>query len=456
MKSVRVFIAIILMLVGLATVSFFSLTAWQCAFVMAFHFMCVLGLVWKNSNLTPFFLFMATFVFLFIGGRFWVTLVDPNFDVLTRGNFFDWRPFTPKEWKYTLKCILLFIYLAGIGYMLIHSKQKDVKVERPTLPDRTSFPNFLSAVLIVLGISIAITTLPRLVTAIHGGGYLSLYLGSQNSAAEAGSGIWNALLWVFFGIVMVYGNKNQRLVAIALISFKLLIFAFIGQRGALGCLFLFYIWYILKERQVKITSLIFVGIVGLIVIGISSALSIRGEGNTGELGVVLKRFLFAQGVSLSTFVDSTRVDAYPTLAYWSSIFPGVGSLASIFSETPIFASDYNFSHYLAYSLNREQYISGHGLGWTLMSDFYVFSHGKLFFYSLFSLIFGLVCGAVERGCYSSTICQIIVYTSFVNFVFLPRAGLDSILPMIVWIMIIFGVVQLYFKLPLRLKKKTEK
>ena len=57
--------------------------------LMCLNFIWVLYVIWKAEKLSPFFLFMATFTFLFIGGRFWAELVMPDEFILRRGNFFN-------------------------------------------------------------------------------------------------------------------------------------------------------------------------------------------------------------------------------------------------------------------------------------------------------------------------------------------------------------------------------
>ena len=116
MKEAKIIIAILLLIVGLTTLPHIPLIPRWYALFMVFHFICVLSLIWNHRQLTPFFLFMCTFTMLFIGGRFWVTLVDPDFDRLMRGNFYCSLGFTLDEWIITLRFILIFLYAATVSY----------------------------------------------------------------------------------------------------------------------------------------------------------------------------------------------------------------------------------------------------------------------------------------------------------------------------------------------------
>lgn len=459
MKELRLIIAVLLLAVGLCTISYVPMTDWGYSLVMVLHFLCVLGLVWSTRRLTPFFLFMATFVFLFIGGRFWVILFDPEFDILTRGNFFYYQSFSPEGWKMTLRFVLTFLYSAVIGYNIVSREGE----QTPTLPLEMSrekqqlFSIFLSMAICIVAVTTFMNVIPKLLTAIQGGGYLSLYNAAQNSQSQAGGGVFYALLWVFLGIIMVYGNHRQRLVMLIIVGLRMLILAYIGQRGGLGCFLLFCIWYKLKDRDIRLAPLMVIAAICLGLVWLISYLSLRSYVAGLEKGKnVIADLFFSQGVSLTAFYDSTLIDKYPTLAYWADIFPGVGSLANWFSSEPIHHYHYNFTHFMAYTLNEPLYSEGYALGWTLLSDLYVFAHGHILLFAFLSCLFGLLCGAVERGCQSSTICQIIVYTCFIHFVFLPRAGLESIIPLIIWIIFIFGIVAMTFHLSIRIKKLKTK
>ena len=318
MKIARIIIALVLLVVGLTTVPLFAATHQLCALVMCLHFLAVLVLVWSSNRLTPFFLFLAAFVFLFIGGRFWVTLIDPSWDVLTRGNFFDPNAFTHEEWLSTLRYILLFLYSSTIGYLLVNLWQiSPCKLLTNTdLRQWNLLPACLNVMLVINACYVVINSFLKLRLAVQDG-YLSLYLDTQNNAVQAGSGIGNALLWVFFGITMVYGSKYQRIAALVIISFKLVILALIGQRGAAGCLLLFYFWYFCKDKNIALWKMAGAGLLLFAFLWLVGSLSMRYD-ETKVLSLnAFKQFFFAQGVSLSTFVDSTRIHDYPFLAYLS-------------------------------------------------------------------------------------------------------------------------------------------
>ena len=143
--------------------------------LMCLNFIWVLYVIWKAEKLSPFFLFMATFTFLFIGGRFWAELVMPDEFMLRRGNFFNEHYIKDALWKQSLTYILLFIHLSTSGYLLYprkHKGQPYLTIERT---DKMSIDIVLLLVFCILAPHTLYDIFNRLSTASSGEGYLSLY-----------------------------------------------------------------------------------------------------------------------------------------------------------------------------------------------------------------------------------------------------------------------------------------
>lgn len=91
----------LILLISVFMVLELSLTENQCSLLMCTNFIYVLWKAWKISNISPFFLFLCTFCFLFIGGHFWGNLLNSDFSIRV-GSFMDPTPSSDVEWVKTL------------------------------------------------------------------------------------------------------------------------------------------------------------------------------------------------------------------------------------------------------------------------------------------------------------------------------------------------------------------
>ena len=118
-RIIIVYLAIIA--ADLLMINSLMLSEYQQSLVMCANFLFVLWQVWRIGKLSPFFLFMSTFCFLFIGGHFWGYLINPDLP-LRVGSFMDPTPSTEPEWKNTLAYLILFLYASLAGYNIYRYK----------------------------------------------------------------------------------------------------------------------------------------------------------------------------------------------------------------------------------------------------------------------------------------------------------------------------------------------
>ena len=76
------------------------------------------------------------------------------------------------------------------------------------------------------------------------------------------------------------------------------------------------------------------------------------------------------------------------------------------------------------------------MGWTLLSDLYLYSDRTYAGFALLSALFGYICAYVEDKSRTSPLAATIVFAVFLNLAFLPRSGLYTIIPLIVWIVLV--------------------
>ena len=407
--------------------------------LMCLNFIWVLYVIWKAEKLSPFFLFMATFTFLFIGGRFWAELVMPDEFILRRGNFFNEHYIQDALWHKSLTYILLFLHLSTSGYLLYPRKQKGQPYFSLKRTDKMSIDIVLLVMFCVLAPFTLHDVFNKLTTAASGDGYLSIYQ-EQTENVSAGSGLIASMLYVFVGIALVYGKKSTKILYLILLSIKALVFILIGQRAKFGSMLLFLLWYFLRNKKVNIVKIgIFAGIALLVLVGIAS-LSIRQIGANDSVSSLynLCGFFYQQGVSLTTFTSSQEIECYPILPYFVSFIPGIASLTSLVMPLP--GEEASFANYLAYTLSPELFASGHGLGWTLLSDLYLYSGRTFTVFAILSALFGLGCSLIEDRSRTSALASVIVTSVLMNFTFLPRAGLYTIIPLIVWILAVYFIL----------------
>lgn len=431
-----------------------TLDYWWTSLIMCANFTIVLLAVWRARRLSPFTLFIFTMTMLFIGGRFWVNLFDPAYDDLMRGNHMNGqRLIQPAEWIQALTYILLFLYSAALAY--IHFPwQREVRTCAIRRADHNPlsekrFDRFLLAAFVPFAIYTIYRLTGNVLDVLHAHNYIGLYADSNAQSIHAGGGILFSLQWVFFGLALVYGQRRSKILYLGLIILQAFVMIILGQRGLIGSLSLFCLWYYCYTHQVNLWKMLgtLLGITVLVVTIAQFSLRIDTIPVSTDIAETLKTTVFQQGVSITAFVDAMRVSDYPVPAYLSSFFPGVGTIMSIFSSEPVYSYQLSFSHYLSHSVNAELYSQGYGLGWSVLADFYCFSLATPWLFCVLSVLFGGMCACIEHRSQTDRLARTIMVTCMMNFFFLPRAGLDSILPLIVWIVATFVILQYVFHLP---------
>ncbi|MBQ9705696.1 MAG: O-antigen polysaccharide polymerase Wzy [Paludibacteraceae bacterium] len=434
-RFAQLMVSLVLLAASLFLIWLKELTDQEYAVMMCTHFIWLLYLLWDAERFTPFLTFTITFTLLFIGGRFWAVFFSPDEFELRRGNFFRWEDIPLDIWQPSLTYILLFLYLSSWVYIFRMEKKAPGPVLSYEGTASTPVDIWLRAIFFILAGFTLYDVFDKLHTALSGGGYLSLYL-EQTEKVAAGSGLIASLLYVFFGIALVYGNKTTKRLYLFLIFIKAFVFILIGQRAKFGALLLFFLWYHFRNRNVRLFRIAIGGGASLVALMWIASLSIREAADEDIFTPLelLSQFFMSQGVSLSTFTFSQEVTDYPVLPYFVSFIPGVASLYSLF--TPLPAAQAAFANYLAYSLNPGLFEGGHGLGWTLLSDLYLYSGRTYLGFALLSALFGYCCACMEDKSRTSPLAATIVFAVFLNLAFLPRSGLYTIIPLMVWIVLV--------------------
>ena len=92
--------------------------------------------------------------------------------------------------------------------------------------------------------------------------------------------------------------------------------------------------------------------------------------------------------------DACRLlDNYPLIARMQNFIPGLAFTVAKFTE--LFPQDATMQGYLCYYLNANLYANGLGLGWTTLSDLYVYSKGNIIVFSILSFLLGCIITTLE-------------------------------------------------------------
>lgn len=427
-------------LVNLSSVS--ELASIHYAILFCIYFSLSLLYVWHIRGISPFFIFLTLFNILFIGGRFWGILINPELELM-EGTFFHNSYIGPRHMNETLCYVVTFIFLASCGYKTCKShKTQYSNTFTPIIKEKSD--TFLKHFFWIVLILAFYGQIQNFIYAFTQGGYLAMYEG-QTEDYTAGGSLGKTLLYICFGLSMAYGTKYTQKRYLLLFFIYSIINILIGGRGTLGAVLMFLIWYYSLSHKINILKFAALGIIFLLFLLWIFSFSIRQANSTMNLGLVdtISYFLYSQGISLAVFDQSRDIMNYPTLAYVQSIIPGSSSIYSLFSGISLASQDVSFASYLSYSLNPYLFANGNGLGWTLLGDLYLFGGRCLIGFGLLSFIFGYLCSFVESKVSSSVFCKVLIFSIFMRLMLLPRSGLNEIIPFIVYVYVIHGMFKLF-------------
>ena len=385
---------------------------------------------------------MALSNVLFIGGRFWGILLNPVL-TLQEGTFFDYTIISSQHMKESLYYVLIFIFFASWGYKSCRIVGDEECVTGTEYNESADV--FMRRIWWVVCALAMYGQIKAFMLALSQGSYISMYL-AQGQDYSAGGALGKILLYISLGLSLTYTSDGTKKRYLLLFLAYSLVNILIGGRGALGALLMFFIWYYSLSHKINIVKLGILASLALAFLLWVFSFSIR-QADAEEylsLNEAISIFLHSQGISFAVFDQSRDFLDYPTLAYIQSIVPGSSTIYSLFSGVSLKPQDVSFASYMSYNLNPFLFVSGFGLGWTLLGDLYLFGGRTYLGMGLLSFIFGFACSFIERKSSSSTFCKVLVYSIFMRFVLLPRAGLNTIIPFIIYVYVIHSMFVYFF------------
>jgi oligosaccharide repeat unit polymerase len=400
-------------------------------------FLIGIGILYKKSQITPFLSFVVTFSFLFIGGRFWALLISPGesmFD-LQGATFLIREEINTSHFVSTLNWVICFFIFSILGYVLKKKRTSQIKKF-----DNRRVCTILNVIYWPLAIFSLLGKAMDFKYALDNGGYLAMYEG-QNETYTSFSSLGTILMYVFWGMAFTFGDKSLKRRYLILLLLFAVITILIGSRGMFGSflMFMFYIYSL--NKKVNIFKILLIGGVAVSLLLFIFTFSIREMGASDLTGGnVLSAFLYEQGVTFLVFDKVREISNYPVVGYFQAFIPGATSIYTHLINPNAYPYDLTFDAYISNTLNPERFASGNGVGWSILGDFYVFSFGNIFVFSVLSALFGAICAYVENLSSIKPFYSIVIYSLFFKFMILPRSGLNTIIPFLWYVAILYIIV----------------
>lgn len=431
---------VLIPLVSVFMILKFHFTETQYSLLMCTNFVYVLWKAWMISKLSPFFLFLCTFCLLFIGGHFWGNLFNHNLSIRV-GSFMEPSVNSDSEWIKTLIYIVLFLYASLFGYERYRNKH-DLSTDNSVFwaDNRGRFLrcNRILSILFYPLAAIGLYNAFQSLLLILQNGYTAIYL-SQGEDYSSNS-LMLVLTSFFFAVAMVYGNAKNRVMYSLMMFLNALVGILGGGRGAFGAFMLLAIWVTSMKYRFNLKKLFIGGIVALSSLLIMSQMSQRSKDagiQYDTISNILGLFIYSQGESLAIF-EKSREYTYPILPYVQTFIPGSSFLYSHLFDSNLKNYEASFSLNLSYKMNSRMFYDGYGTGWTLISDLFLFSGRTWIGYIILSYLWGLLMAMLEYKSKYDLLYRVILFAIFLNLMILPRAGLNYICPLIVYILILYA------------------
>ncbi len=409
------------------------------ALIFLVSYLWGMTLIWELSakRLNLVFLFYLTFG-LFIGGRFFAVLLGYSNSIWSPTFFYNYQVDIGRKIE-IMHYVLGFINSYILGYYFCRHYTLLVKEPQLSCDTLLKINTILKWIFIPVAIYVIFQSIQTFVRATQIG-YISLYLDQNQHGGH--SNILISLLPVLLGLAVAYGDRRNRFFYLMLFVFQSLISLFIGARGSFGSVILVLLWLYSQYHHISLKKLAVCLCCMIGVLIALASLSIRGlEGNFSEFNIwdLGLSFIYDQGVTLMVFDASRLIDNYPILPYFQSFLPGFVRMFEFFSGTQA-GTDATFAAHMCSTLNHQMYYEGYGLGWSLLCDFYLFSGRIFIIFILISIVWGYSLGTLIHGAEQSRLLKMICFAIIFQLLRLSRSGLNSVIPMIYYSLLIWGII----------------
>ena len=425
-----------------------SILAWE------FNIFYLLGLftIWISAKrrLTPYILFYLT-CGLFIGGRFFAVGFGYDEESIFQPTFF-YSYYVDNNRKIELmRYVIGFFLMNIIGFVISKSisinklKHIDFPLKTITISHINTILRFLFPIFMLITVYYSGSDLIRVLK----GGYLALYIGRQTDSYSAGASIFLALNNAFFGIAMGYGDKKVQKWYILLFVIRALVEIIIGSRRSFGAMLLVFLWMWSSQRKVS-TKRLGLALLGccafLILVASFSIRALTPNSTMLNYDKLAYSFLYSQGITLMVFDSSRLIYDYPVIGYFNNLFPGTNAVYNLFSTKVLYPQDIDWSNWMCYQFNSKLFSDGAGLGWSIMSDLYMYANRTYLFFLILSAFWSFFVGIWERVSEFSRFLKSWLFMVIMSVVIIPRSSMGSIFPHVYYLLIFFTILILFIQI----------
>lgn len=401
--------------------------------------------VWNLSRkkLGIFVLFQLTYS-LFIGGRFFSYLLDveSNYDIFQPSFFFEYYVDLDRKLE-TYSYALYFVIFSVLGYSLTRNNCRIRPILNIEINDdlKRRIENIGKILFPFFCVYLLYDTISMYRVAVGGGGYTSLYADQVNDYSSFGGSFIPNLILFFFAYSFTYSNRKMQYGYLMLYLLNSMIRLMIGTRGGIGALFLLIIWIYSFTHKISLKKLCFFVFFSLFLLLYLFSFSVRtaDAGTSFTFSALLElisNFIYSNGGTLMVFDVSRLIDDYPIVAYFQTFIPGSTFVGGLLGNS-LAPQDCSFAAHMCYELNPALFLSGFGLGWSILCDIYLFSYNSLLLYILLSLGIGILVGLLESFSERYRLYKYITFYIFTTVMLIPRGGL--LVPLL-----IYGVFYIIF------------
>lgn len=368
-----------------------------------------------------YFIFISS-VILFILGRFILSLFKDGYDAFSM----DW--FYINEPTNIVRTNMAVFVFSTIGHLHLGALFAKFIKPRFNLIQTPGKGYCIEAILfLILGSVCLVPFVVHRVKLYVDFGYYGLFMAQSEYELDL-SGIYETFLMLALGLAVLAGNKRLVTLVLVVAFFAAIIRLGLGQRTSFFGWALAFIWILgfFYQKKLRFSFLIFIGMAGVF---LSQLILLLRESADSSVEYFIAEsvisFMHQQGATIAMLAVLPEISDWPTGGFLGKFFPLIGFLASRLFD--LNSCEFtNFGCHLASTLNREWFMEGKAIGWSLFSDIFVLLGGNVVFASLAMLILGFIGQAWVRISSASPTMMLFLVAASPKIVVLPRYGIESI------------------------------
>lgn len=418
---------------------------WSTIFVTIILVIYFLRYINKINNVSLYSLFFLT-TLLFLGGRFLSIFLGYKDNPLFEITFFTYHKLNDYE-----SSMLFYWVIIGILSMEIGLYISKIFINARNTYDLVLHNN--QAILYIILAFLFIWSFQQIIAnfqLVLNYGYVAFFSnqGELTNYTYNSSALILTLTTASVGIFLVQDNRKLRILCLVLLGLANISAVIMGGRSGFSSFMLFLIWYFYNKGLKRANFLkIFFYLVFLLIflskiIGFFTLrdLNIRESSMYDQI----LSFLYGQGITLMVFNEAMITEDYPINAYFQNFIAGFSFFYSrLVEDIPFYKLSLNA--YNSYSINSAEFLQGYGMGWSLFSDAYLHGFRNPILYSIFLAVFSYLLNYLQINLNKSIYSKIIAISLFIPIMTLPRAGLNNVIPIAYYVIVMYWVIRSFDK-----------